>query len=409
MKRIAIIALVVAAFALCDTVVAQGKFSAWNQGNLFLYNKVGDAEPTNGWGPDWNNTTGIDQEWNFSYSGKDYGFSGTIEFGMSDFSDGASPYDLGWFETYFKFSPELTLSLGRLRMYDYTFISAVEGCKYLGPFANKEFGAALRASPIQGLSLGLFVNVPISGVYAQTHTGDSWAQISTASSIDYLNNLVAGASYAMPSLGTFVAQYSTITKAASLGLRTSLIPKVHAFADYQICLADSSSPTHKILASAGSSLGALSLNSDFAAAYASSAFKFAGELQAEYALGLYALGLLAARLRRRQGRQPVQPGLRLLGRIRALPLRYAQLRQGLLGQARLRLRVGGERPLVAPFPALHLRVGFLIGALDPFSPGFSTAGARARVPAFCMLFALTLLLDNANYRPGGEEVASCSG
>jgi hypothetical protein len=275
-----------AIIVVCGAASAQGKFSAWNQGNLYLYNQVGSTTPSYGWGPDWNNTKGIDQEWTFSYSGKDYGFSGTIEFGMSDIMQS----ELGWFETHYKFDKFAVLTIGKPRMEDYTVNTDIEGA-FNERFGNKRFGAALQVTPIQGLSVGIFTQVPTSGVFAKTFNGTSWQVIGTAAPIDYKNNLVGGASYALPKFGNVMAQYSSITKSASVGVRTSIVPKVHIIADYEIGLADTSALTHRLIASAGSSLGPVTLDSDFIYKYAASVSMFAGEAQAEWDSGPYAIGL----------------------------------------------------------------------------------------------------------------------
>lgn len=278
------------AFALCAAASAQAKLSAWNEGQLYFFEKVGTGAATYGWGPYWNHTCGTDQEWTVSYAGKSYGFSGTIEFGMGDITDNASIYDLAWFKTYYQFGDLATLSLGRLRMYDYILPSEIEGLK-LGAFANKQFGAALQVTPIQGLSLGVFEQVPTSSIYAATYTGSTpWSNISTAAPIDYLDNLVGGASWAMPGVGTFEAQYSAIAKALNIGARATF-GKVRAQVEYQY--SELSGASHEAVASVGTAIGAVSLDSDLAAMYASETLALAGEVQAEYDLKQWAFGLLA--------------------------------------------------------------------------------------------------------------------
>ena len=284
------VSLAALAFALCGAVSAQAKLSAWNEGQLYFFEQVGAGTPTEGWGPYWNHTSGTDQEWTVSYAGKSYGFSGTVEFGMSDITDNASPYDLGWFSTYYQFGQLATLSLGRLRMYDYILPSDIEGLK-IGAFADKQFGAALQVTPIQGLSLGVFAQVPTSGIYAETNTVSApWSDISSAAPIDYLDNLVGGASWALPGIGTFMAQYSAIAKALNIGARATF-GKVHAQIEYQY--SDLISASHEAVASVGATIGGILLDSDLGVMYTSSTLALAGEIQAEYDLSQWAFGLLA--------------------------------------------------------------------------------------------------------------------
>ena len=82
---VALTAVSVSAFA--DTAPAAG-WTAWNQGNFYPYASLNGATAVAGWGPNYDGAGpgagGIDQEWTFAYSGKNYGFNATAEWGSLD-------------------------------------------------------------------------------------------------------------------------------------------------------------------------------------------------------------------------------------------------------------------------------------------------------------------------------------
>jgi hypothetical protein len=298
MKRLlcAVAAIAVAgSFAFAEDAATAAKpvgtFTAWNEGIVKLYDKQGSDDATTGWGPAWDWTNGaIDQEWSFSYTGADYGFSGTLEFGFdnigntTDYSDTTfgtttNAPTVSWFNTYYKFNKYVELQVGKLLVGDYRpFGTLIEG-GFVKRIAAQEFGPLLQLTPIDNLSLGAFVNMGTDGFAVS----------------DYVSHINVGASYAIPELLSVRAQYrgtANDSKAnyISGGVKVIALKPATVVASFQ-AQADDFADTLAVRASAGGSfVQDLTTNVDVAYAANSGDSQYGAEAQAEYAIGKYAVG-----------------------------------------------------------------------------------------------------------------------
>jgi hypothetical protein len=228
MKKLLIVLLaltVLGIFAFAQDAAAPApavsKFSAWNYGQLFLYNKIGSSDATYGWGPTWDGfqagensaptpTYGVDQEWGFSYdsvkdkNGNSYGFSATLEFGGPTL---LNPYGWSWYETYFKFGDMVKLNLGDGRI-DYGTSTNIEGADAERFINNGDYSLDAEFYPVPGLMVALAAYVPQNTTLANSTGGTiSWNNIATASGIDYSDNWGIAAKYTVSGTGSILAQY----------------------------------------------------------------------------------------------------------------------------------------------------------------------------------------------------------
>jgi hypothetical protein len=245
MKKLLIVLLaltVLGIFAFAQDAAAPApavaKFSAWNYGQLFLYNKIGSNDATYGWGPTWDafqpgvspvnmqGGTGVDQEWGFSYdsvkdkNGNSYGFSATMEFGGPVL---LNPYGWDWYETYFKFGDMAKFSLGDGRI-DYGTSTNIEGADAERFINNGQYSLDAEFYPVPGLMVALAAFVPQSDTLANVYGVNAsigslgapgnaiapWNAIATATGIDYSDNWGIAAKYTVSGIGSILAQYKRL-------------------------------------------------------------------------------------------------------------------------------------------------------------------------------------------------------
>jgi hypothetical protein len=253
-----------------------GTFTAWNEGIAYLYNQTGSADATANWGPNWDPTHGIDQEWSFNYDGNNYGFSGTFEFGMADFVHGTFAANnttdvtntLSWFNTYYKFGKMVELQIGKLLAGDYRAPGGLIEGQFVKRIASGEFGPMLQVMPIDGLSIGAFANIPVAGINVS----------------DYGTNLNFGAAYSMPDMFKATLTYRTVDSILNGGVSVTALKPVTIVVGFQ------NNPDMFVYASAGGKfIENLTTNVDVKYVAKSTA-ALGIEAQAEYAIGQYAVG-----------------------------------------------------------------------------------------------------------------------
>jgi hypothetical protein len=272
-------------------------FTAWNEGIAYLYNQSGSNSPTVGWGPNWDNVNGIDQEWSFNYDGNNYGFSGTFEFGMDNFGNqvintlGTQGATISWFNTYYKFGKYVELQIGKLR--DGTYRAPgwlIEG-QSVTRIASAEFGPMLQITPIDGLNLGVFTQIP------------------DGSQANYGKNLGLGVAYSMTDMFKATMTYRTIEGTSTSGTMTTgqivnggvSITAIKPVTIVVGAQSDYDAQTTNVYGSVGGSfVPSLTTNLDVSyvnrtgnavVANKTAATSFAAEAQAEYAFGQYAAGV----------------------------------------------------------------------------------------------------------------------
>lgn len=279
----------VAVFA--DAPATGGKFTSWNQGDVYLAESVGGGNATYGWGPGWDSPVGVDQEWSFGWDGKNIGFSATMEFGGGNLLAQA-PSAL-WFGTYYKFADLVKVTLGAprisYRQYDY-----IEGGTVNNRLVSGEYAVAAEVTPLAGLTVGLAALIPNNTAsIAKTFSGAAWQVISSATGMDYLNSFAAGVNYNMDKVGTFMAQYKTTSstsKAIDIGATINAIQNIGV--SFSCDFGVGSTPISiATLTSVQAAFAPLTLAATFGFNY-SSASAIAVEAKAEYAIGDYAVGLL---------------------------------------------------------------------------------------------------------------------
>ena len=277
------------AMAFADAPTA-GSFHAWNQGNMFPYYQIGSTAASAGWGPQWDNVKGIDQEWTFSYDGNNYGFDATLEFGMDNFGNTGNPAtvapSISWFSTYYKFGDLVKVRIGKPRFNDYTLFSQLEGNNVASRFGDSDFMGILQLFPVSGLSLAAAYYLP---------QGAAAANAAAGTNPDYGTNIGVAASYAVPDLLTVVAAYksreatmgttSSALKQVSGGVSVSAIKGLPISASVVADISNSSNTIIKGFASVGSTMFAplsLTLDAFFANFQSPSQTAYGAELNAEY-------------------------------------------------------------------------------------------------------------------------------
>lgn len=294
MKRLVIAAVVLALVAAAIPVMADGKFTAWNQGNVFLYAQAGADPAFVGWGPGWDlakdgTGIGVDQEWAFGWDGKNIGFSGTFEFGNTGLGS------ISWFGTYFKFADIVKVTLGKPRI-DYRQFTFIEGAGF-NRLVNGEYSVTAEVTLMKGLTIGLVDFVPLGTNWEASNNvdvagGNGYQVISSATPIDYLKNLGFGALFAVPDLGTFMAQYKSNANAMDLGVNISAIKNIgiEVAATVSFTYPDIGINT---LASVQAAFAPLTIAVDAGLNMKGATTGFAVEAKVEYAMGMVALGALA--------------------------------------------------------------------------------------------------------------------
>jgi hypothetical protein len=293
--------ILLVALALIGTAAfADGKFTAWNQGNLYLSTQVGSAPATYGWGPGWDAAAngvgiGVDQEYSFGWDGKNIGFSGTFEFGATGLSQ------ISWFGTYYKFADLVKLTLGAPRV-DYRQYDYIEGGAAGSRFVNGNYSATIEVTPIKGLTFAYAQFIPnnqTANSAASTYDVSTtpWAYIASATPMDYLDNLGVGVLYTMDKVGTFTAQLKTAQQTAKTGTELDAAATINAIDNIGFVVATnftfktSDTPIYALV-SAQAAFAPLTLAATFGTSISSASTAIAVEAKAEYAMGAYAIGVL---------------------------------------------------------------------------------------------------------------------
>jgi hypothetical protein len=284
MKKAFLALIIVGLVTAGGSAFGQGKFTAWNEGVLYPYITVGSIT-TNGWAPHFDPPgNGIDQEWGFGYDGKDFGFTGTFEFGMDNFA--ASAANLSWFSTYYKVGDLARITLGKPRMSDYTQFSMIEGNDSGLRFSDSDFGGFLQVTPVTGLSVGAALYVPKADAFANT------------AALDYANNFGIALSYAVPDMMTLALYYrasggATGTKQFTAGANISAVKAFPITVSYTGDFSNSANLVNKAFVSLGTGMAPVSVSVDAAVKMQTLAptLSFAVEADAQYVLmGNWSLG-----------------------------------------------------------------------------------------------------------------------
>jgi hypothetical protein len=120
-----------------------------------------------------------------SYSVKEFGFSGTVEYENNAINTAFRDYT-AWVKP---FGDVLKLSAGKVRNGDYRLTSYIDGSGFNTRIANAEYGLLAQVYPVKGLSLGVF----------------NWIDSTGAVPLASWQNLNFGASYTVAGIGKFVA------------------------------------------------------------------------------------------------------------------------------------------------------------------------------------------------------------
>jgi hypothetical protein len=232
MKKLLIVLLaltVIGVFAFADDAMAPapvGQFHAWNYGMLFAMAANGSASSSTsvGWGPSWDPNRGIDQEWTFAYDGKDYGFSGTFEFGMGDFGESTTGAgSISWFDTYYKFGDFAKFTAGKLDIGEYRWTTFIEGAAN-ARFGQRAYAGMIQVYPIEGLSLAVLENVPGN---TTTYMGDTVNAVNfsygTFVGANYQNWTNVAASYVMKDMGKVYFAWNNTASEFSVGVNISAV------------------------------------------------------------------------------------------------------------------------------------------------------------------------------------------
>lgn len=307
MMKKALMVLFVLAFVGAAAFADGGKFTAWNQGDVYLYTSIGGGAGTVGWGPTWDYTTansngpGPDQEWGFGWDGKNIGFSATIEFGGTPLlgSNGSSY----WFGTYYKFGDLVKLTLGAPRI-DYRTGDYIEGIQPYNRLVEAQYSVTAEIYPMSGLTVGLAMYVPnnegsIANVFGANWTAltgavgaGGWQGVASATAADYANNIGVVAQYALPNLGTFTLQYrragtsGTNNGQLGIGAVISAVKNIGIAASAGINL--DTTTTITAMGSVNAAFAPLTVQAT--GAYSTGSSSFAAEAKVEYAMGTYAAG-----------------------------------------------------------------------------------------------------------------------
>jgi hypothetical protein len=266
MKRalVVLLALVMGAGLLFAADQAPAKWTFYGEANLVLWDQDGNAMV--GYGTD-----DFYSEFGVTYSEDVFGFGMLSTSGSDDFILSIRNIS-GWYKL---FDGMLKITAGKDRIGDYRATTYIEGGGAYTRIANAEWGLALQAYPIKGLSAGAFVNFP-----------------EAVTAADYANNLGFGASYTMDLL-TFNVLFRTINSGAvspytdnELGVSAVInaIEGLPIMLGYGLSLYDVGDPKHNILFSTKYSVNdALSLALDVNVAFVTD-MDYAAELLVEYKL-----------------------------------------------------------------------------------------------------------------------------
>ncbi len=310
MKKLVVLLLALAVIGLAvyadDAMAApapQGQFHAWNYGMMMTYASVDGGPASVGWGPSWDPNYGIDQEWTFSYDGKNYGYSGTFEFGMGNFGQSTTGGngEISWFNTYYKFGDVAKVTLGKLDIGDYRWTTFIEGAAN-ARFGQRDYAGMLQVYPISGLSLAVLQRVPGDTTAWGPGPSEDATNYSygTNADADYQQNLNLAASYEMKDTFKAYVAWNNSANEVSVGVNLMATKPLTVQVVYDD---DYTAPvkTSTVWLTAGYTMGALALTLD--AGYANGINQYqaggslsdtlsamAGEVQIEYTFGQYAVG-----------------------------------------------------------------------------------------------------------------------
>lgn len=272
MKRVLVVllALVMGAGLLFAADQAPAKWTWYLESNFILWDQDGFV------GMDGGQYTA----YGVTYAETDFGFSATAEPSSNNFVSDVNWRNIsGWYKL---FNGMLKVTAGRDRIGDYRATTYEDGGNAYTRFANAEWGFALQAYPVKGLSAGVFVKFP----EAQT------AQ-------DYANMLGFGASYAVEGLGTFNVAGRTMDSAITspvadtlenefgFGATITAIKGLPIALGYGLKLYTTSDPRHNVLLSTKYTLDAITLLFDANVTYwtaNANDLGYAVDLVAKYAL-----------------------------------------------------------------------------------------------------------------------------
>jgi hypothetical protein len=314
MKKLLIVFLalsVIGVFAFADDAAPApapvGQFHISNYGELFTYASVDGAKGTVGWGPGWDANPGIDQGWTFQYDGKDYGYAGNFEFGMSNITNGTTSWsEIKTFDAYFQLSKYVKFTAGQLDVTDYRWSTFIEG-GHNSRFGGRQYAGMIQLYPTDGLSLAVLENVPGQTVSSPSTppsgtTADT-ASYGTTVPADYQDWTNLAASYVMKDTGKFYVAWNNTKQEFAAGANISAVKPFTFLLVYDYDY-DSKASTNAstVWGSASYSKDALAVALDLGVGFGkgvSHAYDqgydktaFAFELNPEYTMGKYALGAL---------------------------------------------------------------------------------------------------------------------
>lgn len=163
------------------SVSAEGKWTNWGEGIMYPFYKVGDLDATAGWGPSWVGAGGAYTEWKLAYDSDDFGY-----YAVWAFDSGVNNLGLTRWAAWYQFGM-VKATLGAPRVSDYRPASFIEG-NHTGRMIDGNYGGVLQATPVEGLSLGAALYVPVA--FAAMDWGTAFG---------------FGASYAIPDVATLYA------------------------------------------------------------------------------------------------------------------------------------------------------------------------------------------------------------
>jgi len=210
------------------------------------------------------------QDTSFTISGADGDLSYTATFEPDSDNWGVDFRNIQG--SYSLFDKMLKLTVGKDRISDYRATTFIQGANAYTRFANAEWGFALQAYPVTGLSAGVFVKFP-EPITLQ----------------DYADMLGFGASYAVDGIGTFNVVFRTMDSAPmenEFGFSASItaIEILPLVLGYGVKLNGAADPGHTIYFSTKyAATEALSVLLDVKLSYVT-VFDYVAELQAAYKL-----------------------------------------------------------------------------------------------------------------------------
>jgi hypothetical protein len=240
---------------------ADAKWGAWIEGDVVLYDDLGQAYL----GPSWI-SGGPYNTLSLTYSEDNYGFAMTSEFDANAWG-GALRDITGWYKL---FNGMLKVTAGKIRTRAYEPTSNVEGSAVVTRLFNAEWGALLQFEPVKGLSVGVGAQYPV-GAAAQ----------------DYANKIVFGASYDLENMAKVSATYSLVTDQLSASVEVKAIKGLPILAQFAY---NTTSSQINALLSTSYSMDKLSVALDAVLKYTTTAV-FAVEANVGYALSdVYKVG-----------------------------------------------------------------------------------------------------------------------